>query len=185
MREEMGFISRDARWKTQPPAEQLQKHHVLIVGAGVCAIALGVGSASGIPYTIVEKNAELAHMVHQPVPRLRCRHAKPLLLFSFGARNQWTATSRNARNCWIISERSRSNMTFAAIFALTRIDVIAVGRDQAALDFDAGDRRRRETFESAYSSAPSPAQRPFARPFQGRGRLRRNDIPLSAVVRRR
>ena len=42
MREEMGFISRDARWKTQPPAEQLQKHHVLIVGAGVCAIALGV-----------------------------------------------------------------------------------------------------------------------------------------------
>ena len=33
---------------------------MLIVGAGVCAIALGVALGHlGIPYTIVEKNAEL------------------------------------------------------------------------------------------------------------------------------
>src|SRR5437667_7937114 len=56
MREEMGFIPRDARWAKQPAGEQLQQQHVLIVGAGVCAIALGVGLGRlGIPYTIVEK----------------------------------------------------------------------------------------------------------------------------------
>src|SRR3954463_4227397 len=32
MREEMGFVARDARWKAQPAAEQLQSHQVLIVG---------------------------------------------------------------------------------------------------------------------------------------------------------
>src|SRR5437879_6646544 len=60
MREEMGFIPRDARWARRPADEQLQQKHVLIVGAGVCAIALGVGLGRlGIPYTIVEKHAEL------------------------------------------------------------------------------------------------------------------------------
>src|SRR5205085_8560949 len=51
MREEMGFIARDARWSGPPPGEEAQRHHVLIVGAGVCAIALGVGLGRlGIPY---------------------------------------------------------------------------------------------------------------------------------------
>jgi len=60
MREEMGFTPRDARWAKQPAAEQLEQRHVLIVGAGVCAIALGVALGRlGIPYTIVEKNDEL------------------------------------------------------------------------------------------------------------------------------
>src|SRR4051794_23050308 len=38
MREEMGFVPRDVRWHKPPAPEQLQKNHVLIVGAGVCAI---------------------------------------------------------------------------------------------------------------------------------------------------
>src|ERR1700732_1839494 len=60
MREEMGFIPRDARWTTRPPSEALAQQHVLIVGAGVCAIALGVALGRlGIPYTIVEKNEQL------------------------------------------------------------------------------------------------------------------------------
>ena len=61
MREEMGFVPREARW-SQPPSESSPRtqHHVLIVGAGVCAIALAVALGHlGIPYTIVEKNAEL------------------------------------------------------------------------------------------------------------------------------
>src|SRR3982074_471279 len=32
MREEMGFIPRDARWTKTPPGDALTKHHVLIVG---------------------------------------------------------------------------------------------------------------------------------------------------------
>src|SRR6201746_1070459 len=60
MREEMGFIPREAEWKKPPAGKQLQMQHVLIVGAGVCAIALGTALGRlGIPYTIVEKNAEL------------------------------------------------------------------------------------------------------------------------------
>src|ERR1700720_4490662 len=39
MREEMGFIPREARWTKPPASEQFQHRHVLIVGAGVCAIA--------------------------------------------------------------------------------------------------------------------------------------------------
>src|SRR5258705_10115353 len=60
MREEMAFIPRDARWNNRPSGEALNTQHVLIVGAGVCAISLGVALGRlGIPYTIVEKNAEL------------------------------------------------------------------------------------------------------------------------------
>src|SRR5438309_3687776 len=57
MREEMGFAPREARWAEGPPRDALTGQHVLIVGAGVCAIALGAALGRlGIPYTIVEKN---------------------------------------------------------------------------------------------------------------------------------
>src|ERR1700742_5239627 len=60
MREEMGFVARDPQWTKRPSDETLAGRHVLIVGAGVCAIALGAALGHlGIPYTIVEKNAEL------------------------------------------------------------------------------------------------------------------------------
>src|SRR5512141_43489 len=39
MREEMGFIPRHARWSRPPSSQTLAHHRVLIVGAGVCAIA--------------------------------------------------------------------------------------------------------------------------------------------------
>jgi 4-hydroxyacetophenone monooxygenase len=92
MREEMGFIPRDARWKMTPPAEQLQKDHVLIVGAGVCAIALGVGLGRlGIPYTIVEKNAELGGTWYiNRYPGCGVDTPNHSYSFSFGARNPWT-----------------------------------------------------------------------------------------------
>ena len=92
MREEMGFIPRDARWKTTPPAEPLQKDHVLVVGAGVCAIALGVGLGRlGIPYTIVEKNAELGGTWYiNRYPGCGVDTPNHSYSFSFGARNQWS-----------------------------------------------------------------------------------------------
>lgn len=92
MREEMGFVPRDARWKTPPPAERLQQDHVLIIGAGVCAIALGVGLGRlGIPYTIVEKNAELGGTWYiNRYPGCGVDTPNHSYSFSFGARNQWT-----------------------------------------------------------------------------------------------
>src|SRR6266436_1890914 len=92
MREEMGFIPRDARWAKQPAGEQLQQQHVLIVGAGVCAIALGVGLGRlGIPYTIVEKNAELGGTWYvNRYPGCGVDTPNHSYSFSFGARNNWT-----------------------------------------------------------------------------------------------
>ncbi len=92
MREEMGFIPRDARWAKQPAAGQLEQRHVLIVGAGVCAIALGVALGRlGIPYTIVEKNAELGGTWYvNRYPGCGVDTPNHSYSFSFGARNNWT-----------------------------------------------------------------------------------------------
>jgi 4-hydroxyacetophenone monooxygenase len=92
MREEMGFIPRDVRWKKPPAPNQLEQQHVLIVGAGVCAIALGVALGRlGIPYTIVEKNDELGGTWYvNRYPGCGVDTPNHSYSYSFGARNQWT-----------------------------------------------------------------------------------------------
>ena len=92
MREEMGFVSREARWGERPRDEKLAQQHVLIVGAGVCAIALGVALGRlGIPYTIVEKNAELGGTWYvNRYPGCGVDTPNHSYSFSFGARNPWT-----------------------------------------------------------------------------------------------
>ncbi|MFL6818480.1 MAG: flavin-containing monooxygenase [Bradyrhizobium sp.] len=92
MREEMGFIPRDVRWTTRPPEHALKSQHVLIVGAGVCAIALGVALGRlGIPYTIVEKNDELGGTWYvNRYPGCGVDTPNHSYSFSFGARNRWT-----------------------------------------------------------------------------------------------
>ena len=92
MREEMGFVPREARWSEGPAAEKLAQQHVLIVGAGVCAIALGVALGQlGIPYTIVEKNAELGGTWYvNRYPGCGVDTPNHSYSFSFGARNPWT-----------------------------------------------------------------------------------------------
>jgi len=93
IREEMGLIARDARWNAEPPPpEQLHERRVLIVGAGVCAIALGVALGwLGIPYTIVEKNAELGGTWYvNRYPGCGVDTPNHSYSFSFGPRNRWT-----------------------------------------------------------------------------------------------
>ncbi len=92
MREEMGFIPREARWTKRPSGEALAKHHVLIVGAGVCAIALGVALGRlGIPYTIVEKNEDLGGTWYvNRYPGCGVDTPNHSYSFSFGKRNRWT-----------------------------------------------------------------------------------------------
>jgi 4-hydroxyacetophenone monooxygenase len=72
--------------------EKLAQQHVLIVGAGVCAIALGVALGRlGIPYTIVEKNAELGGTWYvNRYPGCGVDTPNHSYSFSFGARNPWT-----------------------------------------------------------------------------------------------
>src|SRR4051794_28407152 len=92
MREEMGFIPRDVRWSKHPSREALKDQHVLIVGAGVCAIALGVALGQlGIPYTIVEKNEELGGTWYvNRYPGCGVDTPNHSYSYSFGARNRWT-----------------------------------------------------------------------------------------------
>ncbi|MGY8663966.1 NAD(P)/FAD-dependent oxidoreductase [Bradyrhizobium sp. UFLA05-109] len=92
MREEMGFVPREARWSRRPSDAQLARQHVLIVGAGVCAIALGVALGHlGIPYTIVEKNAELGGTWWiNRYPGCGVDTPNHSYSYSFGARNEWT-----------------------------------------------------------------------------------------------
>ncbi|WGR93161.1 NAD(P)/FAD-dependent oxidoreductase [Bradyrhizobium sp. ISRA443] len=92
MREEMGFIPRDARWRKRPTDERLAQQHVLIVGAGVCAIALGVALGRlGIPYTIVEKEDEIGGTWYvNRYPGCGVDTPNHSYSFSFGARNPWT-----------------------------------------------------------------------------------------------
>ncbi len=92
IREEMGLIARDKRWSAQPPAGRIAETHVLIVGAGVCAIALGVALGRlGVPYTIVEKNAELGGTWYiNQYPGCGVDTPNHSYSFSFGPRNPWT-----------------------------------------------------------------------------------------------
>lgn len=92
IREEMAMVERAATWTTRPPAAQLQNQHVLIVGAGVCGIALGVALGRlGIPYTIVEKNAELGGTWSvNRYPGCGVDTPNHSYSFSFGARNTWS-----------------------------------------------------------------------------------------------
>jgi 4-hydroxyacetophenone monooxygenase len=92
MREEMGFIPREMRWSKRPSDAELAGQHVLIAGAGVCAIALGVALGRlGIPYTIVEKNAEIGGTWYvNRYPGCGVDTPNHSYSFSFGKRNPWT-----------------------------------------------------------------------------------------------
>ena len=92
MREEMGFVPREARWSLRPSNRALSQQHILIVGAGVCAIALAVTLGHlGIPYTIVEKNAELGGTWYvNRYPGCGVDTPNHSYSYSFGSRNAWT-----------------------------------------------------------------------------------------------
>src|SRR5215468_10236739 len=92
MREEMGFVPREASWSRRPSNAALAEQHVLIVGAGVCAIALGVALGRlGIPYTIVEKNDELGGTWYvNRYPGCGVDTPNHSYSYSFGPRNPWT-----------------------------------------------------------------------------------------------
>lgn len=92
MREEMGFVPRKARWTERPSNDKLAQQHVLIVGAGVCAIALGVALGHlGIPYTIVEKNDELGGTWWiNRYPGCGVDTPNHSYSYSFSSHNEWT-----------------------------------------------------------------------------------------------
>lgn len=59
VREDLGFADGGTHWRTPPEAGTLAQNHVVIVGAGLSGLGLGMTLAElGIPFTILERNAE-------------------------------------------------------------------------------------------------------------------------------
>ena len=92
MQEEMGFVPRDVTWRTQPDAETLRRRHVLIVGAGVCGVALGVALGRlGIPYTVIDRNADIGGVWYMNrYPGCGVDTPNHSYSFSFGAAYPWS-----------------------------------------------------------------------------------------------
>ena len=92
IREEMGIVERAATWPGGHVPARLDHAQVLIVGAGVSAIALGAAlSRLGIPYQIVEKNADLGGTWYvNRYPGCGVDTPNHSYSFSFGRRYRWS-----------------------------------------------------------------------------------------------
>jgi 4-hydroxyacetophenone monooxygenase len=92
IREEMGIVARDASWPGGQAPSRRADAPVLIVGAGVCAIALGAALGRlGIPYQIVEKNADLGGTWYvNRYPGCGVDTPNHSYSFSFGSRYRWS-----------------------------------------------------------------------------------------------
>lgn len=91
-REEMGLISRDVAWRSQNARESAASRPVLIVGAGVSGIVLGVRlKRLGIPFTIVEQNDGVGGTWHvNRYPGCGVDTPNHAYSFSFGERYHWS-----------------------------------------------------------------------------------------------
>ena len=91
-REEMGLVSRAARWTERPAPARLSSRSVLIVGAGICGIALGHSlKALGIPFMIVEKaDAVGGTWNRNRYPGCGVDTPNHSYSFSFGQRHPWS-----------------------------------------------------------------------------------------------
>ena len=116
MREEMGFIPREMRWSKRPSDDKLAGQHVLIVGAGVCAIALGgrAGPARHPLHHRGEERRDRRHLVCQPLSRLRRRYAEPLLFLLLRQAQSVDALFRAAQRVARLSAEGRSANTTSA-----------------------------------------------------------------------
>jgi len=91
-REEMGLVIRDPQWLRAPATKALEERRVLIVGAGVCGIALAVSLGRlGIPFVIVEKNAGLGGAWYENrYPGCGVDTPNHSYSYSFGPRHRWS-----------------------------------------------------------------------------------------------
>ena len=176
MREEMGFVAREARWSRRPTSETLAQQHVLIVGAGVCAIALAVALGHlGIPYTIVEKNAELGGTWYvNRYPGCGVDTPNHSYSYSFGPRNPWTR--------YFCQREELLDYLKTVAFEYGIRDHLRLGTELTSSRWDEGRQRwvstlktkhGEETFESTVLvSAIGQLNDPFPAPFKGEENFR-------------
>ena len=90
-REEMGLIPRGVQWRAAPPA-RMSGRNVLIVGAGICGIALAQSLKElGIPFTIVEQSGCVGGTWNRNrYPGCGVDTPNHSYSFSFGQRYSWS-----------------------------------------------------------------------------------------------
>jgi len=91
MREELGFASRDVRWRDGAAPEGATARRGLIVGAGASGIALGARlERLGIPYTIVERRGQVGGTWYENrYPGCGVDTPNHAYSFSMGERHPW------------------------------------------------------------------------------------------------
>lgn len=92
IREEMGFVSRDVAWSAAPGPDSVRSRRVLIVGAGVCGLALGVRLRRlGIPFTIIEQAHDVGGTWRDNrYPGCGVDTPNHSYSYSFGSRYRWS-----------------------------------------------------------------------------------------------
>ncbi len=92
MREEMGLVSRHVAWTAEKPTATDRDDPVVVVGAGASGIALGANLKKlGIPYVIVEKNAEVGGTwLENRYPGCGVDTPNHAYSFSHGERYRWS-----------------------------------------------------------------------------------------------
>ena len=144
MREEMGFVPREARW-TKPPVRR-----------AACQAACAdrrrgrlrhrarrrARPARHSLYHRREERRARRHLVRQSISRLRRRYAEPLLFVLLRRAKPVDPLFRATRGTARLSQegRARARRPQPHPFQYAA-DVVALGREQAALDFDPGNRQ--------------------------------------------
>ena len=146
MREEMGFIPREARW-TKPPsgreagaaARADRRRRRLRYRAGRCA-----RPARHPLHHRREECRTRRHLVRQPLSRLRRRYAEPFLFVLVRRAQSVDALFRPAPGIARLSQEGRARIRHPkASPPQHRTEIVALGREQAALDFHVEDRQWR------------------------------------------
>ena len=159
---------------------------MLIVGAGVCAIALGAALGHlGIPYTIVEKNAELGGTWYiNRYPGCGVDTPNHSYSYSFGSRNTWTRYFCQREELLDYLKK------VAAEYGIR--DHLRLNTQLTSSRWDEGKRRWISTLETADGEETfevhragqrhRPAQRSLPRAFQRRRGFSGPDPAFGAVV---
>jgi 4-hydroxyacetophenone monooxygenase len=92
VREEMGFVQREPTWARTPDPTALAKKSVLIIGAGVCGLAIAATlSRVGIPYTIIERRDDVGGTWStNRYPGCGVDTPNHSYSYSFAQKNPWT-----------------------------------------------------------------------------------------------
>src|SRR5262249_3109011 len=116
-----------------------------------------------------EERGARRHLVRQPLSRMRRRHAEPLLFLLLRAAKRLDALFLSARGTARLPEESRDRISHPQSPAPQyTTDVVTLGREQAALDLDPEDERRRRNIRIDRARQRDwAAQRSVPRPFQG------------------